>query len=263
MRRFTVGGWVAMLASGLLASGCVVVRHVDDASQSFGEPVTAVAADLGSGDLSVTVGAVDQVTVAIHREWSGDEPFVATYVEGGTLHLEVQCRPGQLTCRVDYDVVLPAAATIDAELGSGDVTIDGLSGRVAVETGSGDVTLRLVDGDVIASTGSGDLEVDGVTGSLDAETGSGDLVVTGADVSTVIASAGSGDIELHVDAVTDAIAVDTGSGDVLVVVPTAEYRLSTDTGSGDVSLDGITPSGNAEVSIDVSTGSGDIRIVGS
>lgn len=247
---------------GVGASGCVVVDSVEQDDASFEVPVSTVITDLGAGDLVVRVAAVTDPTVLRTLRWTGRRPEVDAWVENGELHLDVDCRPMQWVCDVDHEVLLPATASVDAVLGSGDVIIEGLASPVTVELGSGDVELFGIEGDVAVFAGSGDLEADEITGTFHAETGSGDIVLNGASSSSVFASAGSGDVVFELVTAPIDLRVETGSGDVDLGVPAGSYRIDTETGSGDVAIDGIDTDQGADSVLDISTGSGDVTIVG-
>jgi hypothetical protein len=171
---------------------------------------------------------------------------------------------------ISYEVVVPAETRANAETGSGNASVSGVSGPVRVNTGSGNVRISNVTSTVRASTGSGDIEltdlggqVYGETGSgnlralrvngpLTATTGSGDVRVEQSSDSTVKVETGSGNIE--VTAGRGSMLLHTGSGNITARgEPSGEWRL--DTGSGNIRA--YVPE-NAAFDLDCHTGSGGI-----
>ncbi|MCA9492707.1 MAG: DUF4097 family beta strand repeat protein [Myxococcales bacterium] len=160
------------------------------------------------------------------------------------LHLEVDCRDTQLSCRVDHELTVPAPVSLSAVMGAGDVDASDLVGDIRVDTGAGDIDLTGIDGD------------------LDLSTGSGDVTVRDAGCAIVTSSTGAGDMDLELHTVADHVLLDSGAGDVRLVVPHGSYRVETDTGAGDLHIDGITVDQGADATIDITTGAGDIHLIG-
>lgn len=233
-----------VMGLALLLQGCVIVRQkaVDDVS--FSEDFDRVVVDLeGGGDLSVGLGE-GEARLTRTWSWTGPEPEVHAFVEAGVLHLEVDCRDTQLSCRVDHDLTVPRAVSLSAVMGAGDVDASDLIDDVDIETGAGDIDLVRIDGDLELSTGGGDITV--------REAGS--RLVTG--------STGAGDIDLELHTVADHVVLDSGAGDIRLVVPHGSYRVDADTGVGDLRIDGITVDQSADATIDITTGAGDIDLIG-
>lgn len=160
-------------------------------------------------------------------------------------------------------VVENAEDDTDLKTGSGDVQISSGNGRLSATTGSGDVRVGTSDGIASLSTGSGTVSADRARGDFTAKTGSGDVVVRdGAGQLTM--KAGSGD--LSVKSVADgAVLATTGSGDVdiAVVSGTAAWLdLNTVTGRVRNQLDDATGPDADEKTVElrVKTATGDISI---
>jgi len=134
---------------------------------------------------------------------------------------------------IDYDITVPAQATIRTKSGSGDQTIEGTRGNVEVQTGSGDVRLTNLQGDIRMQTGSGDVRAREVSGSVRGGTGSGDVEIE---------ESGPGDIDLH-----------TGSGNI--TARGVQGGFHGETGSGE-----ITAEGKQSGTWDARTGSGNVRL---
>jgi hypothetical protein len=257
----------------LLLAGCNGFRA---ASANFEDDapvqatVTAVRLESGSGSVKVRTGG----TPGIHRKvyYVKDKPGASTHFEGDTLVLE-DCR--QNGCSIDYDVVLPAGAKIMGEVGSGDITVLGMA-EVGVRTGSGDVVVRDVTGPVTVRTGSGDADLSGLGQSAVVEASSGDVKLTNIKGdATVLSRSGnvigndlggktavessSGDVTLMMSAITTVKAT-ASSGNIQIHVPRGEnYHVATHTSSGDENIN-ITsdPSAKSQLTLDAS--SGDISV---
>ena len=76
---------------------------------------------------------------------------------------------------IRYVITVPEDASVLASVGSGRITIDGVTGPVEARTGSGRVTVTNIDRGVSAQTGSGRIALDAVAGNVNVKTGSGRL----------------------------------------------------------------------------------------
>ena len=253
-----------LIATAVALAGCTLTQHQDVAHDDVVVDAvpTRLTFDLGAGDLDVRVDP-DRTDVQLIRtlRWSGARPEPSARMSGGVLALDDGCRPLQASCRVDHEVVLPASAVVLGSTGSGTLVIAGLDQRVAVDTGSGDVHIEHIGGSVTATTGSGGIVLRNIAGDVDVDSGSGDIDGYALGGASVIASTGSGHVDLVLDGKPRRITIDTGSGDVALALPPGAYSLSTDTGSGQVRVDGVQRSSDG-ARVDIETGSGDISVQG-
>jgi hypothetical protein len=190
-----------------------------------------VSVELGSGEISISAGAVTEAVVRLQPDPAGDpdalDLIARTRVDlrGNALRIDV---PRAMGFQRHPDVIVvaqvPAESTVVTRSGSADVRLDGTYGDVKVTTGSGDVW---VDGARAASigTGSGDVRI-GLASSAAVKTGSGDIAV---------------------ERCRDDARLETASGDVHVSELGGRARLSS--ASGDVEL------GSVEGDIDLKTAS--------
>jgi len=146
---------------------------------------------------------------------------------------------------------------LELDSGSGAVEVAGHQGRVSADTGSGSVDIRDCQCEIDADTGSGTVEVRGGSGLLRADTGSGRVIVGGWS-GAIVADTGSGAVGAQdVSNVTE-LNVDTGSGSVTVDGDlTALHRLRVDTGSGSVRL---RSAGAPSMEVVIDTGSGRVDV---
>ncbi len=128
-------------------------------------------------------------------------------------------------CVAEWTVTLPRGLAVEARVGSGDITVEGVAGGVIARADAGDLRVRASDGEVHANTGVGDVELDYIGnehGGLSAETnvGSIELTVNGRKLSHRGAP-GSGD-ELRLDgSAANVIRVTVNVGDIAIRVGTA------------------------------------------
>jgi len=225
--------------------------------------------DVATGSGNVTVRTGDSGKVEIHaRIHAGDSWFSGRDAESRIQYIE-QHPPveqsgntitiGRETDRdmmrnisISYEIITPAQTRLHSATGSGNQTVDGVSGPVESTTGSGDVklssigsdttaragsgdiTLSNIKGTVHAGSGSGSIHAEGVTGAMNVSTGSGDIVLSQTGSGDVEASSGSGTVEIN--GVKGAVHVGTGSGNIRAQgTPTGNWRLRT--GSGDLTVE--------------------------
>lgn len=177
-------------------------------------------------------------------------------VAGSLQALAAKTGSGDLTIeRADNDTNL--------KTGSGDVQISSSNGRLVAATGSGDVQVGSSDGVAALSAGSGTVSAEHARGDFTAKTGSGNVVIRDGGGQLTM-KAGSGD--LSVKSVADgAVLATTGSGDVdiAVVSGTAAWLdLNTVTGTVRNRLDDATGPDPDEKTVElrVKTATGDISI---
>lgn len=266
---FSVSGRLALFAAGLVVLFASNVVCASNPQGSFEKTLQVNGpVDLEvlthSGDVTVRAGSSGSVFIRgkiyVGDRWFGghreddvhaieqNPPIRQT---GNSIHIDyVNYR----NIAIDYEITVPAEATIRARSGSGDETIEGTHGNVDVQTGSGDVRLARLNGEIRLQTGSGNIRAREISGMVRGGTGSGDVEIE---------QGGSGDVDLH-----------TGSGNISARGVQGGFRG--ETGSGDVTAEGSqsgpwdirTGSGNVHVRLpdnaafdaDISTSSGSIDV---
>lgn len=184
----------------------------------------------GSLDVRVKVGAPTAVAVTIDENLQGR---VETRLDGATLVISTKDMSYRGEGRVDLSTPSLRGFAIE---GSGDVTIDG---------GQGDLALSVA--------GSGDLSWRGAAGRLQASIdGSGDVRLTGTADSASLEVEGSGDISAADLTARSAQVEVSGSGDVSVTLAGGSLTAEVN-GSGDIHWRGTAQVERASVS-----GSGEI-----
>jgi len=195
-----------------------------------------------SGDITIRAGSSGSIQIHgkifVGDHWLHNRDTEVHEIEqnppirqdGNRIHIDyVNAR----NIAVDYEITVPADATINARSGSGDQTVEGTRGNADIETGSGDVRMTNVTGEFRIRTGSGNLRARQISGAVRGGAGSGDIEIE---------EAGQGDIDLH-----------TGSGNI--TVRGVQGGFHGEAGSGDITAEG-TQNGNWEVH----TGSGNVHV---
>jgi DUF4097 and DUF4098 domain-containing protein YvlB len=174
---------------------------------------------------------------------------------------------------IDYEITTPTETQLHSASGSGDVTVEGISGPANAVTGSGDVRMTGLHGDVTAHTGSGNTRLRDIDASrVNVETGSGDVQLR--DLHCALeARTGSGDISAQGEP-TGEWSLHTGSGGVALRLPQGKgFDLHAHAGSGSIKSGiPLTVEGGfggnelrakvagGGIPVEVQTGSGDISI---
>jgi hypothetical protein len=127
---------------------------------------------------------------------------------------------------VDYDLRVPAGASVDIESEAGDVEVSGLTGNVKVAAEAGDVTIGDVGGGVNVSVPQGDVTVANVntdTGGAELEVGSGDVFLEDLILGTLEASVEAGNVTLSGRFSGDG-RVSVEIGDIIARLPAEDTR---------------------------------------
>ena len=252
---------VAAVGSTTISISGALLRSDRTTERTF-EPVRSIDVDVDTGDVRVVASDVPAVLLRRSETWALGRPRVTETVEGDTLRIRAECTAALSWCEVSYVLTVPRGVTVVARSGSGSLALSG-TGRVQADTGSGDVSLTSVTGGAVVRTGSGEVSVDEVSGeSLEVRTGSGDVTVDGAATPVLDARTGSGDLRLVLATPPDSVRGETGSGDVRVLLPLdgGAYDVQVDTGSGERQI-GVSDVIGAPRRVVLRTGSGDVQVL--
>jgi hypothetical protein len=179
-----------------------------------------------SGDVTVTAGSGDEVSIDAVKRTRGDKSELAV------VQITVEDRPGRVDIRtegeqnrsdrsrrgnqvsVDYTLTVPATASVELHSISGSVKVTGVHGGVRAETISGNVTAIDTPKLELAKTVSGDVTLTGASeGDVSAGSISGNVIVKnvkarGLDLSTI-----SGNVSVT-DAVCERLGIKSVNGNV-------------------------------------------------
>jgi DUF4097 and DUF4098 domain-containing protein YvlB len=173
----------------------------------------------------------------------------------------------------DLEIDLPRRATVVIETGSAEVDADGLLGDQRYRTASGDLTLRGVGGRIAVEAVSGDVDViAGGEADVSLRTVSGDVELRAGTLRSLQATTTSGDLKVAGRlAGPGPFSIVTVSGDALLA-PVGDVRVEMATLSGDLhsELAGTLAGGAGRRSLSIGSGgprvefrsmSGDLTVV--
>jgi DUF4097 and DUF4098 domain-containing protein YvlB len=219
----------------------------------------------GSGEITVRVGDSAKLEVhgrihANHGLFGGDVEQRIHEIEanppieqnGNTIRVgHIENRDWKNNISISYELVVPAQTKLRSESGSGDQTVEGISGPADASSGSGNVRLSNIGTETHVHTGSGEIELNAIHGPARATAGSGGIRAIGI-AGGLTASSGSGSVKLEQTAAGD-VEIGTGSGDV--EIKGAKGAVKVQTGSGSITAQGE-PAGDWRLH----TGSGDVSV---
>ena len=233
-RNRTHLGWILPLVVVVTSCGFpLAARHV---AEGVFEDRLSVTGPLdldvrsGSGGIEIRTGEAGtvQVTGSVRaRAYTVDaaaekvsrlEAAPPITQAGNTIQIgRIADRDLRRNVSIRYVITVPEDASVDASVGSGRITIDGVTGPVEARAGSGRVTVTNIERGVSAQTGSGRIDVDAVAGNIDAKTGSGRIEMARLS-GGLTATTGSGGISVE-GRPSDEWMLRTGSGSVNVTLP--------------------------------------------
>jgi DUF4097 and DUF4098 domain-containing protein YvlB len=216
-----------------------------------------------SGDIAVTAGSGDEVTLEAVKRTRGDRSELASVV------IEIDDRPGRVDIRtrhtarrdrssVDYTVTVPREATVDLASISGNVRVTNLQGPLRAQSVSGTVAVSGSTNVEFAKSISGDVELSGSApdARIIGSTVSGTVRARDLKTRALSLSAISGNAEVT-NVETERLEVKSVSGDVVFAGAAARNaRYEFNTHSGDVRLTLASTSG---FELNANTFSGDVR----
>lgn len=157
-----------------------------------------------SGDIKVTSGAQNGVTVSVER--SGDRAEIDRYKitmtqQGNDVVVNGDYDQPRMMFHwfndidVHYVVTVPARYNVELSTSGGDIRVSDLQGTATVKTSGGDIELGRIAGPVTANTSGGDVTVASAAGPVIART-SGGRVHVGNGAQSVEAKSSGGSIEI-------------------------------------------------------------------
>jgi hypothetical protein len=248
--------WTALTGVAYAGQGSYPVR--------LAVPVHGGTVNLSAGaaDVRVTQAAGSQLRLTGTARYSLIRSTVTWHATASGVTVSPQCRFVTGICSFSFRAVLPAGKRTYLSDGSGDLTLQGLTGPVIAASGSGNVRAGLLSGPVSLSSGSGNISGSALSGPrITLKAGSGNITIAGVAGAGVTASDGSGDIALTFTKVPSSVRVSDSSGNVTLVLPAGPvpYRVNATTASGSRTVTVPTNPAAAHV-ITVTDSSGNITI---
>jgi DUF4097 and DUF4098 domain-containing protein YvlB len=140
-----------------------------------------------------------------------------SHVHGALGSADLHCDGRLGTCRIKTGlghVRLDQTGTLSLKVGTGDISVDRVTGDAEVTAGSGDVRLRELDGSAVIKNSNGDTWVGVARGDLRLSAANGSIAVDLAQAS-VGAKSANGDVRLG-EVVRGTVVVETHIGDLEV-----------------------------------------------
>jgi DUF4097 and DUF4098 domain-containing protein YvlB len=138
------------------------------------------------------------------------------------------------------EVSVPRELDLDVRTSDGNVTAQGVSGKIQFDTADGNVTAGNIKGDIRIHTGDGHIEGHNFDGSLDANTGDGNLRIDGR-FDALALKTGDGNIEAQAASgskVASGWNLHSGDGHITLRLPgDLNAMLDAHTGDGSIALD--------------------------
>lgn len=262
-RRVAFAAFLAFAASSSLAGA---------AEQKFQRSFTvngAVALDVCTREGSVHVTAAPGTNVEISgkvhssswhalgeseemKKIAANPPVQRT---GNAIHIgnhDICGGRGPQNVAIDYEVTVPRNTTVVATDGSGNITVEGVSGSLRAQAGSGNIRATGIGANSILQSGSGTVDVQNAHGDLKVQTASGDISVRDSELTQARLGAASGGITTS--NVRGGLRVETASGDLTIGgTPLSDWKLGS--ASGSIRLH---PDPTAKFTLDAESGSGNI-----
>jgi DUF4097 and DUF4098 domain-containing protein YvlB len=204
-----------------------------------------------TGDGDVTVTGADQQRIDARVTASGwkigpNDVQIVESQSGNSVSIEVKVPHwnfslfggGHRSLRVE--VTVPRELDLDVSTSDGNVTAQGVSGKIQFDTDDGNVTAGNIKGDIRIHTGDGHIEGHNFDGSLDADTGDGNLRIDGR-FDALALKTGDGNIDAQVGSgskVANSWNLHSGDGHITLRLPgDLNATLDAHTGDGSITLD--------------------------
>ena len=211
---------VFFILAGAVSVASLLARQTEVQDQVYQRTVTQIVVEIGTGDLTV-MPANGGVSVHRHLKWSWTKPTIQESWDGTTLTIRTRCPAVQFGsgCGVDYTLRVPADVSLITRNSTGDVTVNGIRGDLALSTSTGDIRLT------------------GASRALSLHTSTGDINASKLTSSEVDANVSTGDVTLGFDRAPTSVHANTSTGDVRITVPAGDpYRVEASTNTGDTDI---------------------------
>jgi DUF4097 and DUF4098 domain-containing protein YvlB len=203
----------------------------------------------GDGDVTVTGADQRQIDARVNTTGWKIGPNDVQIIEsqsGDSVSIEVKVPHWNFSMfggshrALRVEVSVPRELDLDVRTSDGNVTAQGVSGKIQFDTGDGNVTAGNIKGDIRIHTGDGHIEGHNFDGSLDADTGDGNLRIDGR-FDTLALKTGDGNIEAQAangSKVANGWNLRSGDGHITLRLPgDLNATLDAHTGDGSITLD--------------------------
>jgi len=239
---------IALLGSGMQA-GMRSFQHSNTETRTY-ELSTGVAPTLvlndDTGSITIQTGDSNNVTIqeTQHSPLVGGAPDAKTSQDGNTITTTVENHGGFNS--VDFNVTIPANATLQIHTSTGSIDVSGVSGTMSLTSDTGSITANqdALSGQSTLQTNTGDITFDG---SL-APNGNYQFSTDTGSVDATLPANSS----FHLDATTDTGSIDSDFTEVRV----QHQDFKGDSAHGDVG----SGNSNSGATVTMKTNTGDINL---
>ena len=244
--------------AGLVLATCLTSVAIAESRKEYRfnvGPQANVSVDTRYGAISVKPGGANQVLITATAK--SDKVEVESMQNGNRVELGSRLHPGadQQSGRVDYELLVPADATVHLRSSSGPITADGLKGDVTLEGADAQVEARNQGrGHLVVQTMSGPITLSNVhNGHVEITSISGDIHLNSVTAQVVKVDSTSGKIFYSGDfGLGGDYKFSTHTGDIEALVPaTASAEFSAQSLQGQVQNDfPLQPRQHSHISLD-------------
>jgi len=218
--------WPALVLGTLHASVLLAETKVEFNRTVQLAPSDHILLDVAvpDGDVTISYAHAGEVSVSATAQ-APDGTIAPDFFERGLLvqregeRLKVQFNslgaPSTQRVRVTYTIEVPNWIEVNANVGTGKLSISGVMGPVRAVTGSGDVSVLYITNELEAKTGRGDIDVIRVGTAAKAETGSGNISMKDIGPGSV-ATVDKGTGRVDVDGISGSFNGSTDAGELRV-----------------------------------------------
>jgi hypothetical protein len=222
---------------------------------------STVNLSVGQADVQVTQAAGSTLQLTGKARYSLFRSNVTWHRTPSGVIVSPQCHFFVGICAFSFHAVLPAGRRAVLSDGSGNLTLQGLTGPVTVGSGSGDVQVNGLTGTVSLQNGSGNITGGALSGrKVTLKAGSGNIAIDSLESLDVVVTDGSGNIDLTFTKAPTRVRVSNSSGNVNVVLPRGvRYQVNATTDSGNRNV-GVLQTSAPDHVITVTDGSGNVSV---
>ena len=222
---------------------------------------STVSLSVGQADVQVTQAAGSTLQLTGKARYSLFRSNVTWHTTPSGVIVSPQCHFFVGICAFSFHAVLPAGRRAVLSDGSGNLTLQGLTGPVTVGSGSGDVQVNGLTGTVSLQNGSGNITGGALSGrKVTLKAGSGNIAIDSLESLDVVVTDGSGNIDLTFTKAPTRVRVSNSSGNVNVVLPRGvRYQVNASTDSGNRNV-GVLQTSAPDHVITVTDGSGNVSV---
>ena len=184
-----------------------------------------------------------KVSVTTDKINFGTQCELNTKADKGQLFIEAKKKSFFASdCVIDFLIRVPRATNLQILNGSGDVSINDVSGKVRFNLASGSLHANAPLHDFYGETGAGDIMINNAAGPGKLQTGSGAIMINfiGKPTGRLQLESGSGDMTVVLNKNVEAYAsLSSGSGKLQTenpVVPGAPFLIDANSGSGNLTV---------------------------